>query len=288
MNPIRTPGARKRSTAAALAAMSIIALALSACADTNTPAADAPSMAAMAPLSQERITEIITSPTRTDADRRNDERRKPAQVLNFLRIEPDMMTLDLFAGGGYTSELLARAVGPNGRVYAQNAPRDPNRAAPAAPEGGMPLPPAKPGMQRNLTDRAAIFQNIVPVSRPFEDPVPKELNGKFDLVTLMFNYHDFGHMGVDRAKVNQAVFAALKRGGTYVIADHAGRDGTGISESGTLHRVEEGFVRAEVEAAGFKFKAEGNFARNPNDPRDKNTPDPLQPKDEFYLKFVKP
>ena len=61
---------------------------------------------------------------------------------------------------------------------------------------------------------------------------------------------------------------------------------TGISESGTLHRVGEALVRREVEAAGFRLAAEGNFLRNPNDPRDRNTPDPPQPKDEFVLKFV--
>ena len=64
--------------------------------------------------------------------------------------------------------------------------------------------------------------------------------------------------------------------------------GTGISEAGTLHRIEESFLRQEVEAAGFRLAAEGTFLRNPNDPRDKNTPDPPQPKDEFVLKFVKP
>jgi len=104
----------------------------------------------------------------------------------------------------------------------------------------------------------------------------------------MFNYHDLGFLGVDRAKMNAAAFKALKPGGFYVIADHAGRPGTGISESGTLHRIEEAFLRKEVEAAGFKLVAEGTFLRNPNDPRDKNTPDPPQPKDEFVLKFVKP
>jgi hypothetical protein len=41
-------------------------------------------------------------------------------------------------------------------------------------------------------------------------------------------------------------------------------------------------------AAGFRVVDEGNFLRNPNDPRDKNTPDPPQPKDEFVLKFMKP
>jgi len=130
---------------------------------------------------------------------------------------------------------------------------------------------------------------IVALVQPFEDPAPADLaNGGLDLVTLMFNYHDLGHLGIDRDAMNKAVFKALKPGGFYVIADHAGRPGTGISEAGTLHRIEEAFLRKEVEAAGFKLAAEGTFLRNPNDPRDKNTPDPPQPKDEFVLKFVKP
>ena len=95
-------------------------------------------------------------------------------------------------------------------------------------------------------------------------------------------------MLVDRAAMNRAAFRALKSGGTYIIADHSGRPGTGISEAGTLHRIEEAFLRQEVEAAGFRFAAEGNFLRNPADPRDKNTPDPPMPKDEFVVKFVKP
>jgi predicted methyltransferase len=134
----------------------------------------------------------------------------------------------------------------------------------------------------------ALAAVLVPVTRPFEDPVPPEAQGRLDLVTLMFNYHDFGHLGVDRAQLNAAVFRALKPGGSYVIADHSGRTGTGISESGTLHRVEEALVVREVEAAGFRLAASGNFLRNPDDPRDRNTPEPPMPKDEFVLRFVKP
>ena len=104
----------------------------------------------------------------------------------------------------------------------------------------------------------------------------------------MFNYHDLGFLGVDRAQMNHAIYRALKPGGMYVIADHAGRSGTGISESGSLHRIEESFLRKEVEDAGFRLREEGMFLRNPNDPRDRNTPEPPQPKDEFVLKFVKP
>ena len=77
--------------------------------------------------------------------------------------------------------------------------------------------------------------NIVPVVRPFEEPAPPELaSNALDLVTLMFNYHDFGHLGVDRARVNQAVYAALKPGGIYVVADHSGISvGTASDESST-------------------------------------------------------
>jgi predicted methyltransferase len=258
-------------------------------------------------LTAEQISTIINSPDRSAADRTNDLRRKPEQMLAFIGIRPGITALDLSAAGGYTTELLARAIGPSGAVYGQSQPRDPSRAPPAAPEGNSnptatppptpqaarpaprPSPEALAARDASLKSAGAQAASIVAVARPFADPVPLELaNARLDLVTLMFNYHDLGHMGVDRAAMNKAVFAALKPGGIYVIADHAGRPGTGISESGTLHRIEEALLRQEVEAAGFKFAADAPFLRNPNDPRDKNTPDPPQPKDDFVLKFVKP
>jgi len=262
--------------------LSVFMLLLGACASAP---AGAPT------LSSERIAEIVASPDRRPADRTNDIRRKPEQMLAFIGLRPGMVALDIFAGGGYTTELVARAVGPTGRVYGQNRPRDPNRPAPgpAAAEGAA-APAAPPSPAATLAERAKNpAVNIIPVLRGFENPAPDEVasNG-LDLVTLMFNYHDFGWLGVDRAQMNRAVFAALKPGGMYVIADHAGRPGTGISESGTLHRIEPAFLREEVEAAGFRLADEGNFLRNPNDPRDRNTPEPPQPKDDFVLKFVKP
>jgi len=282
------------------ACATLLALAIGACS----------SVPQLQTLSPARITEIVAGGDRTAADRTNDLRRKPEQMLAFIGLRPGMVALDVSAAGGYTTELLARAIGPGGAVFGQSPPRDPNRApvAPAAPEGNSapsatpapPPPPPAAGPPRTsamalaaraerLRDANVTAAAMVAVSQPFENPVPAALasNG-LDLVTLMFNYHDLGFMGVDRAQMNRALFQALKPGGLYVIADHSGRTGTGISESGTLHRIEEAFLRREVEAAGFRLVAEGQFLRNPNDPRDKNTPDPPMPKDEFVLKFVKP
>ena len=222
-----------------------------------------------AALSKARIAEIVASPDRIEADRTNDIRRKPEEMLAFIGLRLGLVALDISAGGGYTTELLARSVGASGRVYAQ---------VPRAASSGLTARAAKPQPG-----------NIVIVAQPFETPIPQQAAADaLDLVTLMFNYHDLGHMGVDRDRMNRAVFAALKPGGLYVVADHSGRPGTGISEAGTLHRIEEAFLRAEVEKAGFRLLAAGNFLRNPNDPRDRDTPEPAQPKDEFVLKFAKP
>ena len=90
-----------------------------------------------APLSAEQAQQIVASPDRSAADRTNDQRRKPEQMLVFIGIRPGIVAVDLSASGGYTTELLARAIGPLGKVYGQSRPRDPNRAStpPVMPEG---------------------------------------------------------------------------------------------------------------------------------------------------------
>lgn len=245
---------------AAVAALSAVAAALLAGCAAMAPQTP--------PLSDTQIAAIVTSPERSETDRSNDRRRKPESMLAFIGVRPGMVALDIVAAGGYTSELLARAAGPTGRVYAQGTA------------------PPRPALAARIANLKA--GQIVAAVRPFDDPAPPEAAGTLDLVTLMFNYHDLVHLGVDRERMNRAVFTALKPGGLYVVADHSGRAGTGASEAKTLHRIEEAFLRAEVERAGFRLADTGAFLRNPADPRDKENPDPPMPKDEFVLKFVKP
>jgi len=263
-----------------VAAVAAVAM-LAACA-TGTPT-----------LSRDQIAAVVGAPDRSAGDRFNDQRRKPADMLAFIGVRPGMTALDVSAARGYTTELIARAVGPGGKVYGQvPPPRNPAQPPPPQPEGASaPPPPGTPPPLPTFAERQRnpALAHMQLVRLPFENPVPQEVaEGKLDLVTFMFNYHDMGHLGVDRASMNRAIFRALKPGGIYVIADHAGRAGTGISESGTLHRVEEEFVVREVEAAGFRLAGRGDFLRNPRDPRDRNTPEPPMPKDDFVLKFVKP
>jgi predicted methyltransferase len=175
------------------------------------------------------------------------------------------------AGGGYSTELLARAVGPGGVVYGQNAP-DQGERGKAAFEARTKTPAGK---------------SIVALARPFDDPLPPDVSN-LDLITFFFFYHDTTYMPVDRALMDRKLFAALKPGGFLVIADHSAKEGAGATVGRSLHRIEESTVRSEVEAAGFKLVAEGDFFRHPEDTRDFTTQPPTKPADEFVLKYQKP
>jgi predicted methyltransferase len=214
----------------------------------------------------ERYRNVIASPVRTDQDRRMDAARHPAEFLPFTQAMPGMQVLDVAAGGGYTTQLLALAVGPAGTVWAQT------------PQPGATL-------TRRLAEHPQA--NLVVVARPFDDPVPDQA-GKLDLVTIVLNYHDITYLPVDRARMNQRLFAALKPGGRLVVIDHSALAGTGISAGKTLHRIDEAVVLAEIRQAGFVLDAEGSFLRNPADPRDQSSNEPKVPTDKFALRFVKP
>src|SRR5258708_40118442 len=84
----------------------------------------APTESAPVPAAQipQRITDAINAPDRPAADKALDAGRKPDQIMAFYGIKPGMKVADIFAGGGYMTELIARIVGPSGTVYSQNGP----------------------------------------------------------------------------------------------------------------------------------------------------------------------
>ena len=214
---------------------------------------------------------IVAAPDRSEADRANDKRRNPVELFGFTGARPGMKVLDMGAGGGYSTELLARAVAPGGTVYSQ------------APAGLFP------GAIKTYAARAEspAMKNAVRIERPFDDPLPPGVGG-FDLVTFFFFYHDTVWLAVDRTRMNRRLYEALKPGGILVLADHSARPGDGANVTKTLHRIEESVVRRELEAAGFQFVSEGRFLRNPADARDTHVNKNTVPNDEFVLKFRRP
>ncbi len=215
---------------------------------------------------------IVAAADRSDADRNTDKRRDPLKLLNFIGVKEGMKVLDMEANGGYTTELLARAVGPNGVVYAQDSAEVMERQV----KDKFDIRAQKPAMK-----------GVIHVIRNYDDPLPPDVRN-LDLITFFFAYHDMTYMQVDRAEMNRKLFAALKPGGYLLIADHSAKAGDGTSVGKTLHRIEESVLRKEIEAAGFKLVAEGNFLRHPEDTRDVIVFRAPTPVDEFVLKYQKP
>jgi predicted methyltransferase len=221
-------------------------------------------------------TAVVAAPDRAEDDRKLDAGRKPAAMLELLDVRPGMRVADLATGLGYTAELMARVVGPTGKVYAQN-----NKLVLGFVGAGWDARLQTPAMKI-----------VVRVDREMDAPLPPEATG-LDLVVMNAFYHDLVWQKTDRAAFNKAVLAALRPGGTFVIIDSSAVAGHGVDDAQTLHRIDEAVVRKEVEAAGFRLAGSSEFLRNPADARDWNASpraagERRGTSDRFALKFVKP
>jgi predicted methyltransferase len=226
---------------------------------------------------QEAIHAAVNAPDRDDKDKALDPGRHPAEMLSFFGIAPGMKVGELVAGAGYTTELLARTVGGAGSVWAENPPfiLDKFAAIPWTARLGKP-----------------VMANVRRLDRELDAPFAPETH-ELDAVLIVLFYHDTVWLKTDRAKMNKAVFDALKSGGVYGVVDHSARAGAGTTVAQSLHRIEEKTVVDEVTKAGFKLAGEADFLRNPKDARDWNdSPTAAAGKrgtsDRFVLKFVKP
>lgn len=245
--------------------MLFAAASLFAAAATSSIAADAPS-GSQASAALPDFSAVLSDPVRTDSDRRTDERRRPLEFLRFAQVRPGMSVLDVSAGGGYTTQLLALAVGSTGNVWAQT-----------------------PKLRESFEKRLAAHPqaNIHTLVRPFEDPYPADAP-RLDLITFILNYHDVANEPVDRSLMNKRLFEALKPGGHLILIDHAAAPGSGLRDTKTLHRIDEETVLSELKRAGFVLEERSAFLRNPDDPHTEAFFDMKTPSDRFALRLLRP
>ena len=226
------------------------------------------------------IREAVTAADRPEADKALDAGRQPEQMLAFFGISPNMKVADLFAGGGYTTELLARVVGPGGKVYSQEPV----------------FPPELRAIEEAWAKRLitpALAHVVVPIHKNLGDPdFQLAPDGSLDAVVINMNYHDLVLQKLDRAKINATVLRALRHGGVYGIVDHSAKPGAGDAAL-QLHRIDQGFLTSEVEQAGFKLAGASAALRHPDDDRTWSTSprtagEKRGTSDRFMLRFVKP
>ena len=209
------------------------------------------------------IEQSIASPARTDKDRERDVREKPAEVLAFAGVKPGMTVADLFAAGGYYTELLSGVVGPSGKVYSVNN----------VPYSHF----AKDGIKARFGDGhlGNVEQRLIEAS--WFDIAPRSV----DLIVICMSFHDVfwvdekeGWPAINTDGFIDSMKRMLKPGGKLLIIDHNAPAGTGREIVGKVHRLNEDFVKKTLTARGFKFEKSYDGLRNPNDQYDKHVYDP--------------
>ena len=212
------------------------------------------------------IAAAVADSLRPAADTARDGERKPAEIVAFAGVKPGSVVAEIAPGGGYYTRVLAKSVGPNGKVYALMPAFFANR----------------PGGLDAINALAAQYGNIEVV---VIDYAATKLAQPVDLVWTTENYHDLANG--DIGAVNKWAFDALKPGGIYFVEDHDA-PGAGTTVTSTLHRIDAAAVKEQVGAAGFALEAESDLLDNPNDPHTANPREVEPTSDKFALRFRKP
>ena len=221
--------------------------------------------------------DILTAPDRLESDVKRDVRSQPQVIVELLALKAGDRVADIFAGGGYYSEILGRVVAPGGDVLMHN-----NRAY---------INYAGPQLEQRFTAR-----EVIGVKRHDREVDRMDLGeGELDAAIIIMSYHDLYHTAdgwpvIDAAHFMGQIVRALKPGGRFLIVDHAAAAGTGKDSAQDLHRIEEAFARADVERYGLRYKGASDALRNTADNYQVTAFDPsVQGKtDRFILVFEKP
>lgn len=190
---------------------------------------------------------------RPSEDASSDEHRKPAEVLAFAGLETGMDVFELEAGGGYYTEIISHAVGPNGSVVLQHAP-----GLMRFNEGGI----EKRTASNRLPNVRVSLTNFDALDAP---------DNSIDMVTWIQGPHELGFapggesLG-DPAGSFREIARILKPGGVLLMADHIAPEGSGLEAGGTLHRLEERVATDMAEAAGLKVLRRSDLLKNSTDP----------------------
>jgi predicted methyltransferase len=209
------------------------------------------------------IAAAVQHSARSEADRARDARDRPLELLSFAGLRPGMKTADIMASGGYFTELLSRAVGPDGKVLLlNNVPYDfPAREELKKRLGEQRLP--------NVERRVVEFGHM--------QLEPRSL----DFVMIFMGYHDLyfsspqqGWPTLDAGRFLDQIRQALKPGGLLLLVDNAARASGDASAAQNLHRIDEEFARRDLARHGLKFVRSWEGLRSPGDSRELSVFDP--------------
>ena len=210
-------------------------------ADDTMPSTDAPDLVA-----------LLAADSRPEADRARDAGRRPADVTEFLGIEPGMQVIDVIAAGGWYTEVLSIAVGTEGSVASHNPP--------------FVLEMRDGANEKALSDRLAgnRLPNVSRLNKDVAELSPED--GPFDAAITAMNLHDIYNRNGEEAAVGamRNIYSILKPGGVFGVIDHEGNEG---QDNVAVHRMLKADAIRVAEAAGFVVEGDSGILHVHSDDR---------------------
>lgn len=158
-----------------------------------------------------------------------DEWQKVPEIFAAMAISEGSRVADIGAGGGFFTARLARAVGPNGRVFAVDVSAN---------------------AVRDLKERIARerLENVEVITG---DPADPRLPGSLDAVLIVNAYHEMHQHQAILDKIRQA----LKLIGRLVIVEPIAqnRRHTSRAEQQSNHEIAIDYVAEDLRQAGFEI-----------------------------------
>jgi predicted methyltransferase len=242
------------------AALGVLATSATGCGSAATPAAS-PSSETPAAVDA-KIRASLAGPQRLDAEKARDVYRHPRETLEFFGLRDEMNVVELNAGEGWYTAVLAPVLAEHGKLTVTTS--DPN----GSPDNES-TQYAKKLYDRFAKDPAT-FGKVSPIVVKWKgDAVSLGPDGSADMVLTFRNAHNWLGAGLFD-KVLAATFKVLKPGGVLGITDHRANAG-GPTDAKTIDDtgyVPEAFVIQQVEAAGFKLAGKSEINANPKDTKD--------------------
>ncbi len=203
------------------------------------------------------IDAALKSAHRTPGNADRDGQRHPKETLKFLGFKQNQTVLELDAGAGWYTEILAPLLFKKGKLTVTSA--DPN--------GPRTEYRTLIGMRtKAVLDKAPELggkATLLPLGK-----TPWDLGeSTYDLVLGFRDFHNWERSGELDARL-AAVFKALKPGGVFGIEEHragAGGDAKTWADKGY---VPEDVVIERCKAAGFELAGKSDVNANPKDTKD--------------------
>jgi len=207
---------------------------------------------AATPSNNLQVAKALADPARS-AQRGDDVRRHPAELIGMSGVHAGQRVLDLIPGGGYWTRIFSQVVGPKGKVYA------------VWPEAYGKLAMGDVAKLKAIAADPHYANVVVQVQPSVQLSAPEPL----DLIWTSQNYHDYGDPFMGKpgtAEFARMAYRLLKPGGVFVVIDHKSAPGHGTADTDTLHRIDPESVIKEAKAAGFEFAGKSDVLLNPRDP----------------------